>query len=84
MGFLIITIFLIVLGIIITIPLLVKLGVVLAVFFWFFMIISVLRNRGISETARWVWFGLMIGLAYLYGTGWIVTIVYYFTDRKKG
>ncbi|OWK26815.1 MAG: hypothetical protein US76_01775 [Parcubacteria group bacterium GW2011_GWA2_38_13b] len=51
--------------------------------FWILMMISALSNKGISETARWIWFGLMLGLAYLYGIGWIVAIVYFFTDRKK-
>lgn len=52
--------------------------------FWIAMMISALRNKEISETARWVWFGIMLGSSILYGAGWIVAIVYYFTDRKKG
>lgn len=66
---------------IITIIIFIGLGTFLFIF-WIAMMISALRNKGISETARWVWFGIMLGSNILYGIGWIVAVVYYFTDRK--
>ena len=36
------------------------------------MMFSALLNKEISETARWIWFGLMLGLNILYGAGWVV------------
>lgn len=51
--------------------------------FWICMMVSVFINKGLSETKRWVWFGLMLGLEFLYGMGFIVAIVYFFTDRKN-
>lgn len=68
--------------VILGILLLIVIGIFLLVF-WICMMVSALRNKEISETTRWVWFGLMLGLEFLYGIGFIVAIVYYFTDRRK-
>ncbi|MEK7627506.1 MAG: hypothetical protein AAB397_02885 [Patescibacteria group bacterium] len=67
---------------ILTIIALIGLGTFLFVF-WILMMFSALLNKEISETARWIWFGLMLGLNILYGAGWVVAIIYYLTARKK-
>lgn len=52
--------------------------------FWICMMVSSLRNKAIPSTDRLIWFGLMFGLFFMgIGGGWIVAIVYYFTDRRK-
>lgn len=57
--------------------------IILIFIFWIWMMIDALRNQNIPEKTRWIWFGLMLGLNLFFGIGWIVSIVYYFTDRKK-
>lgn len=61
---------------------LVILGVLIFIF-WIWMMVDVLCNQGVPEKTRWIWFCLMLGLSVFFGIGWIVSIIYYFTDRKK-
>ncbi len=61
-----------------------SLAMVITFIFQIIMMVHVFRNDALTSTAKWIWFCLMLGLFIYYGLpGLIVSIVYFFTDRKK-